>query len=82
MNQFVIPILLLILLLVSFLFSKWKQRKNIQDKQKEYHVELSDVIQKEYFDEYEKEKRAMKIEVNPKNWTITKDIHFYYETYI
>ena len=28
----------------------------IQDKQKEYHVELSDVIQKEYFDEYEKEK--------------------------
>lgn len=57
MNQFVIPILLLILLLVSFLFSKWKQRKNIQDKQKEYHVELSDVIQKEYFDEYEKEKK-------------------------
>ncbi|MFZ7033831.1 hypothetical protein [Bulleidia extructa] len=58
MNQFVIPILLLILLLVSFLFSKWKQRKNIQDKQKEYHVELSDVIQKEYFDEYEKEKKS------------------------
>ncbi|EFC06236.1 hypothetical protein HMPREF9013_0938 [Bulleidia extructa W1219] len=58
MNQFVIPVLLLILLLVSFLFSKWKQRKNIQDKQKEYHVELSDVIQKEYFDEYEKEKKS------------------------
>lgn len=58
MNQFVIPILLLILLLVSFLFSKWKQKKNIQDKQKEYHVELSDVIQKEYFDEYEKEKKS------------------------
>lgn len=58
MNQFVIPILLLILLLVSFLFSKWKQRKNIQDKQKEYHVELSDVIQREYFDEYEKEKKS------------------------
>lgn len=58
MNQFVIPILLLILLLVSFLFSKWKQRKNIQDKQKEYHVELSDVIQKEYFDEYEKGKKS------------------------
>ena len=58
MNQFVIPILLLILLLVSFLFSKWKQRKNIQDKQKEYHVELSDVIQKEYFDKYEKEKKS------------------------
>lgn len=58
MNRFVIPILLLILLLVSFLFSKWKQKKNIQDKQKEYHVELSDVIQKEYFDEYEKEKKS------------------------
>ncbi len=29
-----------------------------------------------------RKKRAMKIEVNPKNWTITKDIHFYYETYI
>lgn len=58
MNQFVIPILLLILLLVSFLFSKWKQRKNIQDKRKEYHVELSDVIQKEYFDEYEKGKKS------------------------
>ncbi len=58
MNQFVIPVLLLTLLLVSFLFSKWKQRKNIQDKQKEYHIELSDVIQKEYFDEYEKEKKS------------------------
>ena len=33
-------------------------KKNIQDKQKEYHVELSDVIQKEYFDEYEKEKKS------------------------
>lgn len=29
-----------------------------------------------------RKKRAMKIEVNPQSWTTTKEVHFYYETYI
>lgn len=55
MPQYIVPIVLFIMFL-SFLFWQNNKKKHaIKNKKQDYHIELSEVIQKRYFDEYEKE---------------------------
>ncbi|MBW9213206.1 MULTISPECIES: hypothetical protein [Terrabacteria group] len=59
MSPFIVPILLIIVISAYFMLSKWKHKKAVRNKQEDYHIELSDDIQKEYFDEYEREEKGL-----------------------